>query len=219
MQTFSCLAILFDLDGVLVNSIAAAERAWRKFANRHHLDPDRVIQIAHGRPSIETIRLLVPDLDAGAESAMVDRDEISDTKDLFATEGAAELLAILPTERWTIVTSGTRPLATRRLQAAGLPQPSRLVTASEVVNGKPHPEPYLKGAHAVGFPPDACLVFEDARSGIQAAQSAGMRVIGIPGTYIANELTEASAIVNSLAQVSVEIRKDGLLVRIPDYIR
>jgi mannitol-1-/sugar-/sorbitol-6-phosphatase len=215
MKTFSCSAILFDLDGVLVNSIGAVERAWRKFAARHSLDADYVIRTAHGHRSIETIALLLPDADLEVENEIVEGDEVSDTDGLAATEGAAELLAILPPDRWTVVTSGTRPLATVRLRAAALPVPAKMVTASEVSNGKPHPEPYLKGAAALGIAPERCLVFEDAQSGIRAAHAAGMKVIGIPGTYDADNLTEAAALVSSLAHVSVEIRSDGLLVRIP----
>src|SRR4051812_29356842 len=118
MQSFSCSAILFDLDGVLVNSIASVERAWLKFAARHKLDPTTVLHAAHGHRSIETVRLLVPDADAENENKIVEQDEIDDAEGLKVTDGAAELLSILPAERWTIVTSGTRPLATARLRAA-----------------------------------------------------------------------------------------------------
>ncbi len=217
MQTFSCSAILFDLDGVLVNSIASVERQWFKFATRHSLDPDHVLHVAHGHRSIETVRLLVPDLDAEAESAIVERNEIDDAAGLVPTEGAAELLSVLPTDLWTVVTSGTRPLATARLRSAGLPVPAKMITASEVINGKPHPEPYLKGAVTLGFPPQQCLVFEDALSGIRSAHAAGMKVIGIPGTYQSSELAEADAIVRSLVHVSVEQNRDGLLIRIPIF--
>jgi sugar-phosphatase len=215
MQTFSCSAILFDLDGVLVDSIGAVERAWRKFASRHSLDADYVIRTAHGHRSIETVALLLPGADLEIENAIVEESEVNDTEGLAATEGAAELLAILPPERWTVVTSGTRPLATVRLEAAGLPVPLKMVTATEVSNGKPHPEPYLKGAAALGFEAETCLVFEDAQSGIRAAHAAGMKVIGIPGTYDADNLTDADALVSSLANVSVELRREGILVRIP----
>jgi sugar-phosphatase len=217
MQIFRCSAILFDLDGVLVNSIASVERAWRKFAARHHLDPAAVLHAAHGHRSIETIKLLMPQIDAEAENLVVERDEIGDAEGLKACEGAAELLAVLPPDRWTIVTSGTRPLATSRLRAAGLPVPRHLVAADEVTNGKPHPEPYLKGAAALGAEPAECLVFEDAPTGIRSAHAAGMKVIGLPGTYQAPELEAAEVLVCSLAHVSVELRNDELLVRVPKF--
>jgi sugar-phosphatase len=219
MQSFSCSSILFDLDGVLVDSIASVERAWLKFAARHHLDPAAVLKAAHGHRSIETVRLLVPGADAEAENRVVEQDEIDDAEGLVATEGAAELLSVLPPDRWTIVTSGTRPLATARLRAAGLPIPKHLVAADEVVNGKPHPEPYLKGAAALGFSPASCLVFEDAPTGIRSAKAAGTRVIGLAGTYDAKEIAYADALVGSLAHVSVEIANEGLTVRIPAFAR
>jgi sugar-phosphatase len=219
MQSFFCSAILFDLDGVLVDSIASVERAWLKFAARHSLDPATVLHAAHGNRSIETVRILVPDADAETENTIVEQDEIDDAEGLVATEGAAELLSILPPERWTIVTSGTRPLATARLRAAGLPIPKHLVAADEVVNGKPHPEPYLKGAAALGFSPVDCLVFEDAPTGIRSARTAGTKVIGLVGTYEASQLDSAESLVGSLSHVSVEIHKDGLTVRVPNFSR
>ena len=219
MQTFACSAILFDLDGVLVDSIASVERAWLKFAARHKLDPATVLKAAHGHRSLETVRLLVPDIDAEVENRLVEQDEIDDAEGLVATEGAAELLSILPPNRWTIVTSGTRPLATARLRAAGLPIPKHLVAADEVVNGKPHPEPYLKGAAALGFPPGACVVFEDAPTGIRSAHAAGAKVIGLVGTYGATQIDFAEALIGSLAHVSVEIHHDGLAVRVPVFSR
>jgi sugar-phosphatase len=215
MQTFSCSAILFDLDGVLVDSIASVERQWLKFAVRHNLDPDKVLKAAHGHRSIETVRILMPEADAEAENLIVEQNEIDDAEGLVAFEGAAELLSVLPPERWTIVTSGTRALATARLTAAGLPVPKQMVAADQVTNGKPHPEPYLKGAAGLGFSPEGCLVFEDAPTGIRSAHAAGTKVIGVLGTYTATELNSAEAQVTSLAQVSVEVNKDGMLVRVP----
>jgi sugar-phosphatase len=215
MQTFSCSAILFDLDGVLVDSIASVERQWLKFAVRHNLDPDKVLKAAHGHRSIETVRILMPAADAEAENAIVEQHEIDDTEGLVALEGASELLSVLPAERWNIVTSGTRALATARLRSAGLPVPKHLVAADEVTNGKPNPEPYLKGAAALGFPSDQCVVFEDAPTGIRSAHAAGAKVIGVRGTYNSSELGSADALVASLAHVSVEINRGGLLVRVP----
>lgn len=219
MQSFSCSAILFDLDGVLVDSIPSVERAWLKFAARHKLDPEKVLKAAHGHRSIETIHLLMPDADAEAENVIVEQDEIDDAAGLKPTEGAAELLAVLPPERWTIVTSGTRPLATARLRAAGLPVPQHLVAADEVANGKPHPEPYLKGAAALGIDPAQCIVFEDAPTGIKSARAASARVIGLVGTYPASQLEGTDALVASLADVSVEVNKAGLVIRAPKFTK
>lgn len=207
----NCSAILFDLDGVLVNSIASVERQWRKFAQRHKLDPEHVLHTAHGHRTVETVHILVPHLDAAVEAAIVERNEIADTEGLAATDGAAELLASLPRDRWAIVTSGTRALATRRLAAAKLPQPGRMVAADEVTRGKPDPEPYLKGAKAINFAPETCVVFEDAPSGIRAAKAAGTRVIGVPGTYKATDLHGADALVRSLCDVRARMNGNGQL--------
>ena len=123
--------------------------------------------------------------------------------------GAKELLAALPPKRYTIVTSGTRQLATKRLQVAGLPVPANMITADDVTRGKPDPEPYLAGAAALGFEPKQCLVFEDAPSGIRAAKAAGMTAIGVPTTYRAEELAEADIIIPSLQVVRVAVRRQG----------
>jgi sugar-phosphatase len=211
MPVFECSAILFDLDGVLVNSIDSVERQWRKFAARHGLDPQHVIHTAHGHRTVETVHLLMPHLDAATEAAIVERNEIEDTEGLVAIDGAAELLSSLPPDRWAVVTSGTRALATRRLAAAELPQPVHMVPADEVTRGKPDPEPYLKGARLIRFEPGACVVFEDAPSGIRAAKAAGMRVIGVPGTYRPSELAMADGLVRSLRSVQTSLNGTGRL--------
>ncbi|MGZ4788275.1 MAG: HAD family hydrolase [Terriglobales bacterium] len=214
MAILECSAILFDCDGVLVNSIGSVERQWRKFAERHGLDPEHVIHTAHGHRTVETVHILMPDVDAVAEAAIVERNEIEDTEGLVAIEGAAELLRSLPRDRWAVVTSGTRALATRRLAVAGLPQPEHMVPADEVTRGKPDPEPYLKGARLIGFAPKTCLVFEDAPSGIKSAKAAGAKVIGVPGTYTAEDLKGADGLVRSLRDVSARMNGSGMAVEI-----
>jgi len=209
MAIFECSAILFDLDGVLVNSIGSVERQWRKFAERHKLDAEHVIHTAHGHRTVETVHILLPEADAAAEAAIIERNEIEDTEGLQAIEGAAELLASLPRDRWAVVTSGTRALATRRLQVTGLPQPLQMVPADDVTRGKPDPEPYLKGAKLIGFDPQSCLVFEDAPSGIKAAKAAGARVIGVAGTYPVEALGQADGFVRSLREVKARMDGNG----------
>ena len=197
---------------MLVNSIAAVERQWRKFAERHGLDPDHVVHTAHGHRTVETVALLLPQADAAAEAKQVEIGEINDLEGVVALPGAKDLLTTLPPERWAIVTSGTRALATVRLKTAGLPVPPKMVPADEVTRGKPDPEPYLKGANLLGLPAGECLVFEDAKSGLRAAKYAGMVAIGIPGTYTADELSEADALVHSLRDVSFHADGDGLTI-------
>src|SRR5689334_11636560 len=144
MVELACSGLLFDLDGVLVDSTPAVARVWSKWAIAHGFDPEITVHQAHGRPSIETIRDLLPNSDYVAENRIVEQGEISDVEGVVPLPGALELLNSLPHERWTIVTSCTRALAEVRLKAAGLPIPDRLVTSDDVQKGKPDPEPYRK---------------------------------------------------------------------------
>jgi mannitol-1-/sugar-/sorbitol-6-phosphatase len=205
VPTFQVNAILFDLDGVLVDSTPCGSRIWTTWANRHHLDAAYVVHIGHGRPTVETVRLVAPHLDAPHEAELIEQAEIADVAGLEVLPGARALLASLPPERYTIVTSGGRRLATTRLQAVGLSVPSTMITASDITRGKPDPQPYLAGAAALGFDASTCLVFEDAPSGILAAQAAGAKVIGIPTTYPQDELSAADFIIPSLAAVSATL--------------
>ncbi len=200
------------MDGVLVNSGNAVERVWHRWAIAHNLDPAYVIQHAHGRRSAETLRVVAPELEADQENLKVEQMEIEDKEGIIAVPGAVGLLSRLPEDRFTIVTSATPSLAVARLQHVGVPIPKRFITADDVVNGKPSPEPYLKGAALLGVAPADCLVFEDTPAGIRSAQAAGMRVIALQTTYPAEELTMADAMVRSLEEVEVRIREDRIEV-------
>ena len=210
-RVFSCAAILFDLDGVLVDSTASVARFWALWATEHDVSPEEAVRVAHGRRTLETIRLLAPHLDAESETVRLERREADDTDGVGRVKGALELLSSLPAQRWAVVTSGTRYLATRRLATNGLPAPAVFVTADEVTLGKPHPEPYLQGAERLGLSPKDCLVFEDAPAGIEAARAAGMTAIGVATTYPAAELTRADAVVRDLSQVRTRLDGDGRL--------
>jgi sugar-phosphatase len=164
-----------------------------------------VIRSAHGRRSIETIRANAPWLDAEAENVIVEQMEIDDTRDLAVMLGANALLGQLPAERWAVVTSGTRALATSRLRAAALPVPSAMVTANEVTNGKPSPEPYLRGAELLRFAPADCIVIEDTPPGIAAAHAAGMKCIALTTTYQADKLARADAVVRDLRGMRISL--------------
>jgi mannitol-1-/sugar-/sorbitol-6-phosphatase len=203
MKTFDCAAILFDLDGVLVDSTGSVTRQWRRWAEEHNMDPQKVVEIAHGVRSIEIIRKLAPQLDAVAEVARIEKREAEDQEGVAVMPGAAELLKAIPEGRWCVVTSGTRYLATARLKLANLPTPKVLVSADDVSKGKPEPEPYLMGAKLLGVKPAECLVIEDAPAGIRAAHAGGMKAIGITSTYPASELQEADAVVQKLVQIKV----------------
>lgn len=208
----SCQAVLFDLDGVLVDSTPAVSRVWGRWAQEQGLDPQHVVATAHGRRSIETIRAVAPHLDAKKENVRVEGLEIAEKEGITALPGSARLLNTLPPERFAIVTSATRALAAARLNYAGLPAVQRLVTADDVANGKPSPEPYLQGAELLRVPPADCLVFEDTPTGIQAALAAGMQVVALQTTYPTRELSQANALVPSLAEVRVD--RDGPRLRV-----
>jgi mannitol-1-/sugar-/sorbitol-6-phosphatase len=200
---FDCSAILFDLDGVLVDSAAYIERRWQLCAEKHDLDLEAILRVAHGRRSVDTIRLVAPHLQAEAEAARFAEYDATDTNGITVVEGAAQLLRSLPGNAWAIATSGPRETALARLADAGLPSPPVLVTADDVQHGKPDPEPYLLAARLLGAAPSDCVVIEDAPTGVQAGQAAGMRVIAVASTHPVNELTGAAAVARHLVDIQV----------------
>jgi sugar-phosphatase len=217
MVEVTCSGLLFDLDGVLVDSTPAVARVWSRFAARHGFEPEETVRRAHGRPSLETVRELLPNSDYVAENEFVLRGEIDDTEGVVPLPGARELLTSLPADRWAIVTSCSRPLAEVRLRAAGLPIPSRLLTSDDVIKGKPDPEPYQKGAALLGAPAAKCLVFEDAPAGIRAGKASGALVVAFRTTSPDPELESAGAdwIVQGCSSLSVvESNHGSELVRL-----
>ena len=191
-------AILADLDGTLVDSVASSERAWGAFARRRGLDEEETHRFAMGRPTRETVALLVPEEEREAEQGQIDRDEVADAGSVTAYEGAAELLAgPIPI---AVVTSGSTELATARLRGAGLEPPAVLVTANSIERGKPDPEPFLLGAEQLGVEPSRCLALEDAPSGIESARAAGIPVVAFLTTHPEAELEGASEILDTLAE-------------------
>lgn len=205
MRQIRCSALLFDMDGVLIDSTPAVARVWRNWAIEHGFDPVEVVGRAHGRPSLTTIREYLPSADHFAENREVERREIEDVEGVVFLPGARELLASLPEGRWTIATSCTRVLAEVRLRVAGLPIPGHLITSSDVANGKPHPEPFLKAAASLGFDAQDCIVLEDAPAGIRAGKASGARVIAFRTTVPEEELRLAGAdwIVNSCMEIEL----------------
>ena len=193
MIEISCAALLFDLDGVLINSTPAVARVWRGWAVQHGFNPEEVVARAHGRPSLTTVREYLPNADHEVENREVERREIADLEGVVPLPGALDLLASLPKDRWTIVTSCTRALAEVRIRAAGLPLPRKMITSNDIQHGKPHPEPYLKGAAVLGFPPEDCVVVEDVPAGVRAGKSAGARIIAFTTTVQRAVLKEAGA--------------------------
>lgn len=177
-------AFLFDMDGTLLNSTAAAERVWSAWATRHGLDVAAFLPTMHGRRAIETVRrLALPGVDPQREADQITRDEIDDVAGIQALAGATAFLHSLPLERWAIVTSSPSALALRRIEAAGIPVPATLVTAEDVAHGKPAPDCFLLAAERLGFDASDCLVFEDATPGIQAGEAAGATVLVVTATH------------------------------------
>lgn len=203
MPQLECAAILFDLDGVLIDSTEAVTRHWQAWAQRHGLDIDAIMQVAHGRRTIETMRMVAPHLAHEEEVRRFTADEVADPDGIVTIDGALALLQSIPPGAWAIVTSGSRALATARLRNRGLPVPPILVTADDVVHGKPHPEPYLLGASRMGLTAGQCVVVEDAPAGLAAAAAAGMRSVGVASTHSQEELAGATLVAARLRDIQV----------------
>jgi mannitol-1-/sugar-/sorbitol-6-phosphatase len=199
------LGVLFDLDGVLVDSTPAVARCWSRWSRLHGFDAEDVVRRAHGRPSIVTLREMLPNADAESENRQMEQWEIEDTDGVVPLPGVLSLLHAIPADRWAIVTSCTRPLAEVRIRVAGLPWPKQLVTSADVQRFKPDPDPYLKGAELLKFAPADCLVVEDAPAGIRSGKAAGASVLAVRTTDVDPQLSAAGAnwIVNDLASVQL----------------
>jgi len=183
-----CDALLLDMDGTLVDSTECVERQWRRWAERHGLELGPILKVSHGRTTLETIQLVAPHLATDEENRSFDVAEAEDTEGLKPVRGAVAFVSALPEDRWAVVTSAPRKLARVRLECAGIPMPRWIVCADDVSRGKPHPEPYLKAASLLGYPPQRCLAIEDAQAGVESARAAGMQVLGITTTMSREEL-------------------------------
>ncbi|MEU0228349.1 HAD family hydrolase [Streptomyces sp. NPDC006284] len=204
-------ALLLDMDGTLVNSDAAVERVWRRWADRQGLDGDEVMKVVHGRQGYASMALLLPDRPMEqnhADNARMLAEETADTEGVVEIPGASEFLASLRGLPHALVTSADVPLSTARMAAAGLAQPDVRVTAESVGASKPDPEGFLKGAAELGVAPADCIAFEDSGAGITAARAAGMRVVGV-GPRAA--LHGPDVVVEDLRRVRVEAGADGTL--------
>jgi mannitol-1-/sugar-/sorbitol-6-phosphatase len=209
--TITARGILFDMDGVLISSTGADERCWLRWAKHHKMEGTFSLQSTHGRRALDTLRALRPDLDPVIEQRRLEDYDAEDYSGLVILPGVEKLLASLPADRWTIVTSATTRLLEGRLQRAGLPIPKVLVPAERVANGKPHPEPYLAGAQLLGLAPADCLVIEDSPAGVASGKAAGCRVLAVLSSHAQSELTGADWFVASLEQVIATLQRDGAL--------
>lgn len=211
---FICTAILFDLDGVLVDSSTVVKRHWKNWADSHGVSFDRLMDIAHGRTSAEIIRLMAPQLDAELEGRRREAVEGVDTDGLKVFDSVCDLLQSLPPDRWAVVTSGVQLTAATRLGFGNFPDPPVLVTAEDVRRGKPDPEAYLLAARRLGVSPEQCVVVEDAPAGIDAAKAAGMRVIAVATTHDPGDLRTADVVAPAIAYVEVTAQGSRLRVNV-----
>lgn len=210
-------AIIFDLDGVLIDANSVYERHWKVWADQHQVPFAEILGVHHGRPAAGTVEIVAPHLDPQHEAAEYNRRLLEDTDQsgVLTFPGVVGLLASLPEDRWAIATSAPQPVAVARLGHLDLPQPEVLVTADDVVRGKPDPDPYLLAARGLGHPPQRCLVVEDAPAGIEAAAAAGAFVLAVATTHEVDALRGADAIVARLPDLTIRLETDGLTVMWP----
>lgn len=210
-----CQGFLFDLDGTLVDSLPVVERAWCRWADRFGIDHDEVLGFIHGKQAITSLRHFM----AGRDEADIQREfyalekiEAEDTDGVVALPGALALLEQLNAADvpWAIVTSGSLPVASARIRAAGLPQPKVLVTAEQVAKGKPQPDAYLLGAQRLALQPEVCVVVEDAPAGIEAGLAAGCRVIAVNAPQGTPRLDEVDFAISRLDKLRILPEPGGL---------
>lgn len=203
-------AVLFDMDGTLVDSTESVRRSWLLWAGEHAVEPRRLLGW-HGVPARQIIETLLPPDRIDLALTRIEELEIADAEGIVVLPGARQALADLPAGRAGIVTSCTRPLAWARLEAAGLAAPDVVVTASDVARGKPDPAPYVLGAQRVAAEPGRCLVVEDAPAGLASGRAAGAATLAVVTTHTADEL-DADLVVGSLADVRFVAGPDGVAV-------
>jgi sugar-phosphatase len=197
-------ALIFDLDGTLVDSTVVVERHWTAWARRNGVDPEKLMAVVHGRPSIQTMRMFVPETTV-EQSKAFDRIEEEDTDGLRQIRGARAVVqqCIDRGIRWAIVTSGTNRMANLRLEITGFPKPDVFITVEMTPRGKPNPDPFLRAAELLNLQPKDCVVFEDSNPGVLAAKAAGMRVVALETTSTRADLPAADAFVKDLSEVEI----------------
>jgi sugar-phosphatase len=210
----NCRAILFDLDGTLVDSASRVERLWLEWGQRNGVDTESLLKVMHGRRADETIRLVAPHLPVEDEFAKLEAEEITDMGGVRPYSNALDLVSQLSPKQWAVVTSGTLHVASARLRHVGLPTPEVFITARDVKAGKPAPEGYLLAASRLSLPPSDCIVIEDAPAGIQAGKSAGMRVIAVASTLSKEALSQADVVIQDLDQIKLNLMGSEISIQI-----
>jgi sugar-phosphatase len=215
MTPFLVQAVLFDMDGTLVDSTPVVERAWSRWAERHGLNIEQVTTFAHGRPTTDVVRAFLPEADAVAEAAALLAVEELDPTPIRSIPGALDaVLAADKYAKWAVVTSASRTLAGVRLALGGFPKPPILVSADDITRGKPDPEGFRKAANLLGVSPKHCVVFEDTPAGLQAGRAAGAWTIGLTTTFPVSVLP-ADVVVPDMTFVKFQPAEDsGLLISV-----
>jgi sugar-phosphatase len=211
----SCKAVLFDMDGTLVDSTRVVELAWGWWAARHHLTLQTVLSFSHGRPTIATMEHFFPARDHTEELKEMEHYEETQLEGIVAVPGAAQVVHALENHPWGIVTSAWRTLAEARIKAAGLPLPNVIVPVDEIRNGKPEPEGFLRAAERLGVAPEECLAFEDTRPGIEAGLNAGMQVVGLLTTVPPEQLRHR-LLIRDFRDVTIQVDGERLKVELRD---
>lgn len=203
-------AFLFDLDGTLVDSNGIVERVMEAWCQQNGVSYSEIKDRSHGSRSVDTVAAVAPHLDAVQAAADIEAEERGELADLREIEGARSFLSQVPQGRWGIATSSYLLTAKAKLRAASIPIPSVLVAADGVLEGKPHPEAYLKASMELGYRPEDCLVFEDSETGVRSALNAGCRVFVVGSSLVMNE----SRIVGrgaSFSELQLLVDEDGRL--------
>ncbi|ATM77692.1 MULTISPECIES: sugar phosphatase [Serratia] len=214
-----CKGFLFDLDGTLVDSLPAVERAWTQWAERHGISPQQVLDFIHGKQAITSLRHFMPnatEAELQHEFTLLEQVEAEDTGGVNALPGALALLERINALGipWAIVTSGSVPVANARRLAGGVPLPEVFITSERVKQGKPHPDAYLLGAQGLGLAPQDCVVVEDAPAGILSGLAAGCQVIAVNAPVDTPKLDQVDLILSSLEQLKIAKSEQGAVIEL-----
>ncbi|WP_447880960.1 sugar phosphatase [Serratia fonticola] len=214
-----CKGFLFDLDGTLVDSLPAVERAWTQWAERHGISPQQVLDFIHGKQAITSLRHFMPnatEAELQHEFTLLEQVEAEDTDGVRALPGALVLLERIKALGipWAIVTSGSVPVANARRLAGGVPLPEVFITSERVKQGKPHPDAYLLGAQGLGLAPQDCVVVEDAPAGILSGLAAGCQVIAVNAPADAPKLNQVDLILSSSEQLKIAKSEQGAVIEL-----